>query len=126
MPRARTNKQRQIYELLGQADDGLLTPEQYAAQQAAIALIKLTRMAESIWFGDKSLADELRRFGPEQIIDDDRQWSQVKVDWKTVENRIGDATAALFVVSQMRRWNLNNMARERAAINAEKRQRNGR
>lgn len=126
MPRARTNKQRQIYELLGVSDVGLFTPDQYAARQAVIALAALMKIADAIEFGDRSLADELRRFGPEQIIDDDRQWMRVKVDWKTVENLIGDTAAALFVVSQMRRWNLNNMARERAAINIAKRQRNGR
>lgn len=126
MPRARTNKQRQIYEILGQADDGLLTPEQVAAKQATAALVALLEMTGLIKFGNVNLSSLTTRFGGQQIVNDDGLWVKVEItDWIRFDNLLGDAALGLFLAAQARRVKLDRLARERAEIVAARQARNG-
>lgn len=112
---ATKSEQRQIYEILGQADDGLLTPEQVAAKQATAALVALLEMTGLT-----------TRFGGQQIVNDDGLWVKVEItDWIRFDNLLGDAALGLFLAAQARRVKLDRLARERAEIVAARQARNG-
>lgn len=123
---ATKSEQRQIYEILGQADDGLLTPEQVAAKQATAALVALLEMVGLIKFGNVNLSSLTTRFGGQQIVNDDGLWVKVEItDWIRFDNLLGDAALGLFLAAQARRVKLDRLARERAEIVAARQARNG-